>query len=526
MNANGMPPGTNPIQTEKKQTRPQSKRILTDCRSGMTNIQSGQSVNSPRPMRVGRSMSAVNSLSNVAPLLLVLAAFGAEAFLLWKQGTISLVESGAIHGGVVVALACASVIGFRRQRVAHCITSSLAAFSRGQRSLDALRVAEDHGPIAQVYNRILDERDEIALSELEDAIVDDEEQSETASGEAQTAIDGMWHGLALFDAQGRLIVANGALSILLGLVREQPLGTPFDRLFSDSSIIEALERVIRKKDRKRLTFTVERGENEALTVLRVSVKPSGDTDAVLIVEDITQQHAADEARLNMVAHTTHELRTPLSNIRLYVEETLDGPEGDQELRSRCLNIVNQEARRLERMVEDMLSTSEIESGSLKLRTDDVRLDAAFRELREDYEGAAQDKGIGISFDLPPKIPVIQGDRQKLAVAMHNLIGNAIKYTPAGGAVNISVREEGGMLVFEVADTGIGISAAEADRIFDRFYRANDPLVSEETGTGLGLTLAREVARLHGGDITVESEQGSGSRFILTIPLPDQLAQAA
>lgn len=461
----------------------------------------------------------------LAPLL-VLSAFGAEAYLIWNRGQVTMIESGVIHGVTLAVMVFLGARSHQHQGATRNIMSSLSAFARGERSLDALRVAEDQGAIAQVYNRILDERDEISMMELEEHIQGDSSSEMQNAGEAQTAIDGMWHGLALFDAQGRLAIGNGALSILLGLVREQPIGTPFDRLFSDASIIEALDAIIHKKERKSLTFTVLRGENESQTVLRVSAKPSANAGAVLIVEDITQQHAADEARTNMVAHTTHELRTPLSNIRLYVEEALDGPEDDQELRSRCLNIVNQETRRLEHLVEDMLSAAEIESGSLKLRTDDVRLDAALQELREDYEASAAEKGVVISFDLPPKLPVIQGDRQKLAVAMHNLIGNAIKYTPTGGMVNISVRKEGTMLVFEVADTGIGISSDDAERIFDRFYRANDSRVSAETGTGLGLTLAREVARLHGGNITVESEPGAGSTFILTIPLPNQLAQAA
>ncbi len=460
-----------------------------------------------------------------APLLVAAAGAG-EGYLIWSGGQVSITESALIHAGAVFTLVYFGMRSRREHGLIRSILSSVVAFANGQRSVDALRVSEDFGPIGQTYNRILEERDEIARQELAASIENGDEPIEQASGELQTAIDGMWHGLALFDPTGKATVLNGAIRVQLGIERDPAIGTPYSHLFSDEAIIKALDSILSNQKRQQNTFEVRRGENEVETILRVSVKPAMRGGALVFVEDITQQHAADEARSNVVAHTTHELRTPLSNIRLYVEEALDAPEGDQEIRSRSLNVINQETRRLERMIEDMLSVSEIESGSLKLHVGDIRLDALFQELTEDYQASATDKGMTLSFDLPPKLPVIQGDRQKFEVALHNLIGNAIKYTPTGGAVSVSVREDADMLLIEVADTGIGIGEDEIERIFERFYRANDPLVSDETGTGLGLTLAREVARLHGGDIVVESDPGNGSKFSLTVPLPEKLSAAA
>src|SRR5436305_299934 len=119
--------------------------------------------------------------------------------------------------------------------------------------------------------------------------------------------------------------------------------------------------------------------------------------------------------------------------------------------------------------------------------------------------------------LPPKLPVIRGDRDKITLALHNLMGNALKYTPDGGKVTLEVEVDGKNVSISVTDTGIGISPDDAERIFERFYRAKDPRVAKITGTGLGLTLAREVVRMHGGDITVESQIDQGSTF--TMPLP-------
>ena len=119
--------------------------------------------------------------------------------------------------------------------------------------------------------------------------------------------------------------------------------------------------------------------------------------------------------------------------------------------------------------------------------------------------------------MPPKLPVIQGDRDKIALALHNLIGNALKYTQSGGRVVVNVEERPGQVVFKVSDTGIGISQEDLTKIFERFYRARDPRVTEVPGSGLGLALAREVARRHGGEVAAESELNKGSTFTLTLP---------
>jgi len=155
--------------------------------------------------------------------------------------------------------------------------------------------------------------------------------------------------------------------------------------------------------------------------------------------------------------------------------------------------------------------------------DDVRLDALLDELRADYLPQAQEKNLKLEFKLPPKFPVIHADRDKLLLAVHNLVGNALKYTPAGGSVTVHVEAENNQLIFSVADTGFGIAEEDAERVFDRFYRAKDPRVEKITGTGLGLTLAREVVRLLGGEIALKSELNKGSTFTMTLPISAEAA---
>jgi PAS domain S-box-containing protein len=353
-------------------------------------------------------------------------------------------------------------------------------------------------------------------------------------GDLDAACDAMAHGLVLLDDQGRVKYANGAAAAFLRADREKLMGVDVATVIREPSVLAALREVASGTLRRRAVVDVERadvptagqgnaGPATAGGVLRFSIRPVRREDsasAMVIIEDITQQKAAEGARHAFVAQATHELRTPLTNIRLYVETAIEDGENDPAIRTKALNVINTEARRLERIVGEMLSVAEIEAGSFKLKNGDVRLDALFEELRHDYSEQAKDKTLTLTFLLPPKLPVLTGDRDKVAIALHNLVGNALKYTPQGGSVTVRVdtSETTGSLAVAVADTGIGIAADECERIFERFYRASDKRVEKITGTGLGLTIAREVARLHGGDITVDSQLDRGSTFTLKLPM--------
>jgi signal transduction histidine kinase len=169
------------------------------------------------------------------------------------------------------------------------------------------------------------------------------------------------------------------------------------------------------------------------------------------------------------------------------------------------------------MVGEILSVSQIEAGAFELTRDDVHLDALLGQVQADHEPQAREKRITLEFDLPPKLPVLQADRDKIALALHNLVGNALKYTPDGGRVLVTASVENGQLQVAVSDTGMGIGAEEREKVFEKFYRSANPLAAKAVGSGLGLPIARDVARLHGGDITLESELGKGSTFTLTLP---------
>jgi signal transduction histidine kinase len=186
-------------------------------------------------------------------------------------------------------------------------------------------------------------------------------------------------------------------------------------------------------------------------------------------------------------------------------------------RTEAVNVPSQEVRRLERLVGDMLSVAQIESGTVRLNTGDVRLEPIFEEMKSDFAEQARQKEIKLRFDLPPKWPRLEGDRDKIVMALHNLVGNAIKYTPAGGEVVVRANTDEKTFACEVIDSRIGIKDEEQTLVFEKFYRAKDKRIVGITGTGLGLAIAREVVRLHGGDISLKSVIDKGSTFTMTLP---------
>jgi signal transduction histidine kinase len=291
-------------------------------------------------------------------------------------------------------------------------------------------------------------------------------------------------------------------------------------------VLEMVESVFSRSSGARATVEIESAESAESAILRYSarlIRSSETSEALLVVEDVTQQRVADTAHHAFVTQATHELRTPLTNISLYANMLIEDHEVDQETREKCLNVINQESKRLEHIINDMLSVAEIEAGSMQLSTDDVHLLPLIDTIVAEYRVQATEKEQEIRLDLPPKLPVMQADRGKLTLVLHNLIGNAIKYTPQGGRITVSADLTDDRIQVHVEDTGIGIAEADLPNIFDRFYRADDPRLAAITGSGLGLALAREVARLHGGDITVDSIIDQGSTFHLALPVAVKVA---
>ena len=433
-------------------------------------------------------------------------------------------------GGIGVLSLLALLFVYRhtraRLRAASAIREALLSIHLDQATEQTALLSEDLGAEASTWNELLAEKGRLHEQVVTQRAAKSLHNPNQAPTDLGAACDAMSQGLILLDGDLAVRYANGAAAVFLEFKREHALGKKIAELVTDEQVIGSIRRIQGESSRRRGIVEVDRRGEGAGGVLRFITRPvrRGDSGvAMLIIEDITQQRVAEEARHSFVAQAAHELRTPLTNIRLHVETAIEDGDDQPQLMAQSLNVISQESRRLERIVTEMLSVAEIDAGTFSLRKDDVSLSAMFAQLEEDYLPQAREKEIELTFDVTPKLPLLQGDRDKIMLALHNLVGNAIKYTPAGGKVTIRVDVEADQLTVQVVDDGIGINDDDAIRIFEKFYRAKDKRVSQITGSGLGLALARQVIQLHGGDITVESHIDKGSTFTLALPVEPQAA---
>lgn len=433
-----------------------------------------------------------------------------------------------VTGAVVLSMGLVMYRRMRlRMRALGAIQESLRFVSEledGQLSASGLRLAEDLGSEALAWNRLLDERERQNHRTALESAAERLTAGVTAAGggDYAAAFDGLWQGLIVLDDEGKVRVANGAAAVFLKRNKGEMTGKEIGALLRFSDVTTLAMNVATGKARQRASLEAsdQMTPDAEKTVLRFTVRPMRREDgsaAMIVIEDVTQQRVADESRNGFVAQATHELRTPLTTMRLYLEQLVEDGDKDPLVKARCLNVLNSESRRLERIVSDMLSVSEIEAGTFKVRGDDVNIPELWSHLEEDFKAQAADKEITLSFETPPKWPLLKGDRDKIEMALHNLVGNAIKYTPEGGNVVVRASEVNAVLMIEVSDNGIGIKPDELELVFEKFYRSKDKRIASITGSGIGLALARQVVRLHGGDITVKSQIDKGSTFMLTLP---------
>jgi signal transduction histidine kinase len=235
-----------------------------------------------------------------------------------------------------------------------------------------------------------------------------------------------------------------------------------------------------------------------------------------LAEQNEQLRESDRLKDEFVALISHDLRTPLTSIMGYLELTLADGDLTEDQRG-YLEIVDRNADRLLRLVNDLLFVARLEAGQLDLRPSELDLAAIVRQSVSEAEPRAAAKRIVLTC-AAEDVPAVQADKGRMFQLLDNLVSNAIKFTPEGGDIEVSVGRVNGYVQLQVADTGIGIDADEQQQLFERFFRASTASQRQIPGTGLGLYIARAIVKAHGGSITVDSEPGRGTSFVVDLPL--------
>ena len=239
---------------------------------------------------------------------------------------------------------------------------------------------------------------------------------------------------------------------------------------------------------------------------------------VMVLHDITELRRLEQVRTEFVANVSHELRTPLTAIHGYLETLLAGALEEGANARRFLQIVFRHTERLGRLLDDLTDLSNIELGRVSLKLEPTRVDEVVDSVLIIIGPKAESGRVRLGHELPPGLPPALADRDRLAQVLINLVDNAVKYTREGGRVTIGARVlEGGGMEVSVADTGIGIPAADLPRITERFYRVDKARSRELGGTGLGLAIVKHLVLAHGGELRIDSDPEQGTTVRFTLP---------
>ncbi len=229
-----------------------------------------------------------------------------------------------------------------------------------------------------------------------------------------------------------------------------------------------------------------------------------------------QVQASQQAQRDFLANVSHELKTPLTSIQGFAQAIADGTVDSTQGVQRSAGIIHAEAQRMRRMVEELLDLARLEAGLKSLKREPVELRALLAAAADKFSLRAQEKQVTLRADLPPVLPMLKGDGDRLAQVFTNLLDNALQHTPAGGAITLSAAPTAAGLAITVADTGAGIPPDDVPRIFERFYQV-DKARTRTAGLGLGLTISKDIVEAHGGRLSVASQLGRGSQFTVLLP---------
>ncbi len=340
-------------------------------------------------------------------------------------------------------------------------------------------------------------------------------------------LEGVADGVIVADAKSEIILFNAAAERILGLPREKALGRSINEMLGlyGSQARDWMDKVLGWAKRPEthtaeeyLATRLEIGDRVVSVLLGPVLMESEFLGTVSAFRDVTAKVAAEQAKTEFVSTVSHELRTPMTSIKGYVELLLMGAVGaltDEQVD--FLSVVDTNVDRLTILVNDLLDISRIESGRVAISPQVMRVEHVVDQVVTAMQARAAEQGLTLHSDMPAELVEIVADPDRVAQILTNLMANACNYTPPGGEVTISARVHGDEVYISVCDTGIGISEDDQEKIFERFFRADDSMVQDAPGTGLGLSIVQSLTEIQRGRVWVESELGEGSTFTVALP---------
>ena len=343
------------------------------------------------------------------------------------------------------------------------------------------------------------------------------QELESQRKQASAILESMVEGVCALDGTGRVLWLNPSAQHLLGLGPPQGPRPLLTDLFRQPELDALISDVLQ---RRRPAACEVRAFTPSERMIRFQAAPcdGGQAECVLVAQDVTEMRRLEGLRREFVANVSHELKTPLTSIHGLVETLLGGALEDPGHNRRFVTLIEEDTKRLTRLIDDLLELSQIESKAVPLQIKPVDLRALLEELAERFRQPARERQVTLELALAADTPRVPVDPERLRQVLLNLLDNAIKFNTPGGRVTVSAERRNDVLRIAVQDTGIGIPAADLPRVFERFYRVDKARSRQMGGTGLGLSIVKHLVELHRGTVEVDSSPGRGSIFTVSLPL--------
>ncbi len=333
------------------------------------------------------------------------------------------------------------------------------------------------------------------------------------------------NGIIAIDSAERVLFINNAAERLLNISERDIVGKHLLQVVRNNSIDNYLKTILQDKEYFDTEITIDDPSERVLKFYTNPIKQTDKSDIggiIITLQDITELRKLERVRTEFVANVSHELKTPLTSIKGFAETLKMGGIEDKQDTDRFLNIIEDEADRLYRLINDILSLSELEQRKVKTVKEEIKVEKTIKEVLSMLKSQSDKKNIQLKLDIQEGLNNLTGDPDKLKQMLINLVDNAIKYTPANGKVlveayNLDDKADMDKVVIKVKDNGIGISKQHIPRLFERFYRVDKARSRTVGGTGLGLAIVKHIVILFNGEIEVESEVGKGTEFRIILP---------
>jgi two-component system phosphate regulon sensor histidine kinase PhoR len=417
--------------------------------------------------------------------------------IIWGTGVIALL---LILGGTAV--------------MARRVTGPLTEMQAAAKEMGAGDLAR------RVQVRTGDELEEMAnaMNRMASHLADTIGQLDAGKARLETLLANLDDGVIVIAADRSVRMMNREAGKIFDASETMGAGRPYPEVIRHPRTLAFIDGWMKGEEPKpRDLAVVTRQGSRAVRCSGTTVRYPGESDAdiLLTLRDVTEERRLSQIKSDFVSNASHELRTPLTNIRGYLEAIQDAVREGAAPESSFIDVALGNALRMERLIDDLLELSRAESGAVPLEKEDISLSSFLSRVADQHRSSA--KQAGKTLEVEAVDGAFRADLRKLALALSNLVDNALKYGKERGRVTLSGRIEGDTCLLEVADDGPGISPEHLPRIFERFYRADRGRSRELGGTGLGLSITKHIVESHGGILRVESRIGVGTRFIIRIP---------